>query len=154
MNKHRLAMGMALASAAMWVAQACSLGEGKTPDCDPDAPHGSGTSCLQLHQCDDGHGGIAAGNEACCLRRASYEFARCADVEEPDDFRLECVDIPSDLDCKKPKAERDPRCCCGTAESIFDLCMTQGLTTSATTSTGGAGGGGGGGAGVGGGGGN
>jgi len=125
MNKRRVAMGVAFLAGAVFLAQACSLGEGKTPDCDPNAPLGSDAACLALHECDDGHGGIAQGNEPCCLRRASYEFARCEDVDEPDDFRPACTGVTTG--------------CCATATNLFDVCMTQGLTTSAST-TGGMGG--------------
>ena len=142
MMMQRLAVGVSISLAGLFLAQACSLGEGQTPACDPTAEAGTDSACQQLEQCDDGKGGIAMGNEPCCLRRASYEFATCADVEEPDDFRPQCVDVPMGLDCSLPKGERDPRCCCRGSQDLFDLCMTQGLT-STTTGAGGAGGSGG-----------
>lgn len=143
MNHRRLGIQVAglrlaaLGAAGIFLVQACSLGDGQTPGCDPAAAPGTEASCQTLHPCDPGDGGIAAGNEPCCLRRASYELARCGEIEEPDDFRPLCVDVPTDLDCSPPKGERDPRCCCGTAQALFDECMTRGLTTSASTATGG-----------------
>lgn len=107
---------------------ACSLGEGITPEaCDPDAEPGTIGACVAA--CDDGEGGIPAGSTDCCLRRASHDYAFCADVAEPDDFRDECADPAGDP-------------CCAEAQSVFDQCMSVGLTgsTSATTGAGGAGG--------------
>jgi hypothetical protein len=120
------------------LAVACSLGEGTTADCDPDAPPGSDRACLSLHPCDEGRGGIAAGNEACCLRFANYRYQRCLAslanepqfIDEPDDFRTLCVgDGP----------------CCESSSRDFESCMAEGLTSSGTSAggTGGTAGGGG-----------
>jgi hypothetical protein len=109
----------------------CSLGEGITPACDPDAGPGASGSCAQLAECDDGTGKVKA-TEQCCLPVGNLAYGKCDKhaLADDADFRTLCT------------AGGDA--CCNDAQEAFDLCLegTSTTTSSSSTSTGGSGGGG------------
>jgi hypothetical protein len=108
---------------------ACSLGEGVTPDCDPDAPPDQPTACFQVARCDTGMGGVKA-EEDCCVEAGNSTYAFCDGADIEGDFRQLCVGA-------------DASGCCNTAQQQFDLCMAGMLNTTTSSSTGGGGGAGG-----------
>ena len=112
---------------------ACSLGEGFTPDCDPNAAPGSDKACREVAQCDTGNGGIAKDDLQCCLQAGGLEYGVCIGERVTDapnyDFRTACPDAATSA-------------CCGVAHKIFDLCMKGLLNTGGGGGTGGSGGGG------------
>jgi hypothetical protein len=119
------------------VAANCSLGEGATPDCNPDADpndiNADPPPCHQVADCDDGQGWPRP-EDRCCAPYATNVYERCSAIFT-EDFRTNCGAGSTDG-------------CCQAAQNDFDLCMaglladgTGGNTgTGGTGTTGGAGG--------------
>jgi len=115
-------LGAVTAAGAIWIA--CSLGDGVSPDCDPDAAPSSPEACHQVTACDDGQGNPIKSDE-CCGQVADRAYKIC---EGSDDV--------SWTSC--PAGSTDG--CCGEAQIAFDVCMTP-AGTGGSGSTGGATGG-------------
>lgn len=110
---------------------ACSLGEGVTPKCDPDASPDQENACFQVSSCDNGNGGVKP-EESCCIEAGNQEYAVCdgKDVGEDVDFRDLCVPGMGEVSG-----------CCNPAQQTFDFCMAGSLSTSSSTGGGGGAGG-------------
>lgn len=128
MIKRTVVVGALLLSAPIAYA-ACSLGDGVTRTCDPDATPDQSDACFQVAACDTGNGGVKA-EEGCCVQAGNHEYGFCEGKDIEGDYRDICV----------PGGATPPSGCCNPAQNIFDLCMAGALS----------GAGGGGGAGVGG----
>jgi hypothetical protein len=122
-------IGLVASALFGWMATpACSLGEGVTPSCDPEAParDASGNpnpdACLQVGVCDNGKGGVLA-DPTCCDAAATREIQSCQRSRAA--RFADCMNVTGDV-------------CCDQASTVFAVCMAGNLS-----SANGAGGGGG-----------
>ncbi len=101
-------LAVVMTGGAAWLA--CSLGDGVSPDCDPNAPPDSADACHQVSACDDGQGNPIKSDE-CCGQVADRAYKIC---EGSDDLAWASCPAGSTTDC------------CGEAQIAFDICMAQG----------------------------
>jgi hypothetical protein len=131
-------------------AAACSLGEGVTSKCDPNANPGSPSACFQTPSCDDGHGEVKP-EASCCTLKANQDAAQCVPgcTTDAECNGGTCVSYPNNVSACSNHGDFEgnfqdhcvgqgdgiiaPRCC-SEAQMSFDTCMTR--------NTGGMGGGG------------
>ena len=130
MNIKRTVVVGALLLAAPFAYAACSLGDGVTSTCDPNATPDQSNACFQVAGCDNGNGGVKA-EEGCCVKAGNHEYGFCEGKDIEGDYRDICV----------PGGATPPSGCCNPAQNIFDLCMAGVLSGGAGVGGGGGTGG-------------
>jgi hypothetical protein len=122
------------AGAAAGTFAACSLGEGETPECDPNAAPDAPNACHQTSVCDDGNG-YPKPTDACCLAFANQEYGRCSGDTIPN---AEDPGVrPEDTDFRNRCATPNPSGCCVFAQDEFNRCKLGPPVTTTTSSSGG-----------------
>lgn len=96
-------------AASMVALMACSLGDGVTTDCDPNAAPSDTSACHQVSACDDGDGFVKP-EQGCCEIAAERQFGLCAETNSTQGKFASCQ---SDMSAD----------CCTELQQEFNACM-------------------------------